>query len=60
MNVTEWMVVEDGGVAGLEEAEDKKSEAKVWREVSERWAQELKGVNYTESEEGKKLWQRID
>lgn len=27
--VSEWMVVKGGGVAGLQETEDKKSEAKV-------------------------------
>lgn len=30
--VSEWMVVKGGGVAGHEEAEDKQSEAKVWKE----------------------------
>lgn len=39
----EWIVVKGGGVAGLREAEDKKSETKVWKERSERWVHELKG-----------------
>lgn len=55
MYISEWMVVKGGEVAGLGEAEDKKSEAKVPKEASERCVQELKGVNYTEGEDEKQL-----
>ncbi len=36
MCISQWMAAKGGGVAGLEEAEDKKSEAKVQKEASER------------------------
>ena len=36
MYVFVWMAVKVGGVAGLEEAEDKKLEERVRKEVSER------------------------
>ena len=53
--LVEWMVVKGGEVAGLGEAEDKKSEAEVGKEASERGVQELKGVNYTVGEDEKQL-----
>lgn len=33
--VSEWMAVKGGGAVGHQEAEDTKSEAKVWEEDSE-------------------------